>query len=164
MKTALFTNFSDQPFTGYWDGKPKTFKPGQALYMPAYLAEHYAKHLTNRELLRLKPDGSPVYKDGEKLTSPKKPKDVPQYMELFNRAYQEDQDEEMVAAGDDIDVAIETSNRNRGTDSGADEAQIIVPPADDEDDNDDFGGSPVEASPAPAPVAPVVEEKIVVGT
>ncbi len=151
-KTALFTNFSNEPFTGYWNGKGKTFKPGQSLYMPDYLAQHFAKHLTNRELLRTKPDGSPVYKDGEKMTSPKKPQDVPMFMELFNKAYTPDTEEDAAGVEESIDTQIDLANKNRGErteakDSGPqdpNEPQIILPPEDDADDDDSFGGKPVE--------------------
>lgn len=78
MQNATFHNFSTEAFTGYWNGKPKTFKAGERVYMPAYLAEHFAKHLTNRELIRI---GKVAY------TSPKNPGQVPQFMELFNKAF-----------------------------------------------------------------------------
>jgi len=78
MTNATFHNFSSTPFTGYWNGKPKTFKPGEKVYMPAYLAEHFAKHLTNRHLIENKMD---VY------TSPKNPGQVPQFMDVFKKAF-----------------------------------------------------------------------------
>ncbi len=159
-KTALFTNFSNDPFTGYWNGKGKTFQPGQSIYMPDYLAQHFAKHLTNRELLRTKPDGTPIYKDGEKMTSPKRPEDMPIFMELFNKAYTPDEDVDNVTAeSDSIDTQIDVANKNRekrdgetgGTPSApqkerqdANEPQIILPPSDDEDEDDSFQGAPVE--------------------
>lgn len=77
-KNATFHNFSDTEFTGYWDGKPKTFKAGEKLYMPAWLAAHFAKHLTNRELIRV---------GKETATSPKFPNQVPEFMDLFRKAY-----------------------------------------------------------------------------
>lgn len=160
MKTALFTNFSNEPFTGYWDGKAKTFKAGQSLYMPDYLAQHFAKHLTNRELLSLKPDGTPKYKDGEKMTSPKKPEDVPLYMDLFNKAFTPDEEESISAQEDPIDVAINTANRNRESEpQGSGEPQIVLPPEDDGDegDEDSFGGIPDEGASTPQGAsAPVV--------
>lgn len=78
MTNATFHNFDTEPFTGYWDGKAKTFKPGEKVYMPGFLAEHFAKHLTNKVLIRT---GKEVY------TSPKKPADVPEFMQLFRRAF-----------------------------------------------------------------------------
>jgi hypothetical protein len=78
MTNATFFNWSDEAFTGYWDGKPKTFAPGAKQLMPAWLAEHFAKHLTNRELLKQGKDTA---------TSPKFPEQVPAFMELFNKAF-----------------------------------------------------------------------------
>lgn len=151
MKTALFTNFSDEVFTGYWDGKGKSFAAGQSMYMPDYLAQHFAKHLVNRELLRTKPDGTLIYKDGEKMTSPKKPQDVPLFMELFNKAYTPDEDEPMNQEGDDVDSAIDTANKNREKRSeekqNSAEPQIILPPeGDDDDEGDESSFGPVPAS------------------
>lgn len=156
MKTALFTNFSTEEFTGYWDGKGKRFAPGESVYMPDYLAQHFAKHLVNRELLRVKPDGTAVYKDGDKMTSPKKPSDVPMYMDLFQKAYMADNDEPMTHEGDSVDTAIETANRNRqnrgtenSTPAGTDGPQIVLPPVeDDEDDGDESSFSSVPLAPA----------------
>ena len=151
MKTALFTNFSEEEFTGHWDGKGKTFTPGQTMYMPDYLAGHFAKHLVNRELLRKKADGTPVYANGEKFVSPKKPEDVPQYMDLFNKAFTPDDEEALGDKKDDIDTLIKVANKNREKKPTVAEKQdpngpqIILPPEDDEDDSEEsFGGSPVE--------------------
>lgn len=116
MKTAQFTNFTNETFTGYWDGKPKTFKPGESKFMPDYLAKHLAKHLVNRELLRKDEGGNLIYKDGEKFTSPKRPEDVPLYMELFGKAYHSDEeDDEDSTELDDVDVVMESENKNRST-------------------------------------------------
>ena len=172
MKTALFTNFTDQEFIGYWDGKGKTFKRGQSLYMPDYLARHFAKDLTNRELLKTNKNGQLVYKDGEKMTSPKKPEDSPIFMEIFNKAYTPDEGDEMgngEKKKDDIDMLIDVANKNRGkkvkiaSDDDDDakpssknksgkqdpkKPQVILPPDFDEDEDDDdessFKGKPVE--------------------
>ena len=113
MKTALFTNFTDQEFTGYWDGKGKKFAPGQSLYMPDYLADHFAKHLVNRELLRTSADGTLIHKDGDKMTSPKKPNEVPMFMDLYNKAYTPDETEELGSEKDSIDALIGAVNKNR---------------------------------------------------
>ena len=115
MKTALFTNFTDADFTGYWDGKGKKFIPGQSLYMPDYLARHFAKHLTNRELLKVDKNGTLVYKDGEKMTSPKNPEQSPIFMKIFNQAYTPDEEEEEALGDkkDDIDSLISVANKNR---------------------------------------------------
>lgn len=82
MSNATFHNFTDKPFTGHWNGKPKTFKPRERVYMPRYLAEHFAKHLTNSVLIE---------KGKESYTSPKKPEDVPVFMEIFNKAFIRDE-------------------------------------------------------------------------
>lgn len=171
MKTALFVNFTEETFTGYWDGKPKKFEPGQSVYMPDYLANHFAKHLVNRELLRKDRSGNLLYPDGEKFTSPKKPEDAPLFMELFNKAYIPDDEEDMGSTNDDIDALIKVANKNRknpqqptssnspvlsdqekpkpSTNQNPNEPQIIVSPDFDDDDEDDdaeesFKGKPVD--------------------
>jgi hypothetical protein len=173
MRTALFTNFSNIEFIGYWDGKPKKFKPGQSLYMPDYLAKHFAKHLANRELLRKDENGNSIYKDGEKFTSPKRPQDTPVFMELFDQAYKVDETEEesLGSEGDDVDSLIGSVNKNHEQSESTtkdeptaneivqkakeqkgpqnpNEPQIIVPPDFDEDDDNEesFEGKPVEQS------------------
>ncbi len=153
MRTALFTNFTDQEFIGYWDGKGKKFTPGQSLYMPDYLARHFAKHLTNRELLKTDKNGQLVYKDGEKMTSPKKPEDSPIFMGIFNKAYKPDEEDEAVGEKkDDIDTLIDVANKNRKgklniKDSDAKtgklkekqdpkKPQVVLPPDFDEDEDE----------------------------
>lgn len=130
MKTALFFNFTDKSFTGFWDGKPKTFAPGQREYMPEYLAKHFAKHLTNKVLLE---------KGGvnENYTSPKFPEQVPQFMDIFKKAC-------IVSEGPELDQAqLETELANKPR-SGipaevARNAPQEIPPVegDDEDDEDE---------------------------
>lgn len=105
-KVVLFRNFSDQVFSSVkphkvnagqqggtmmivdenckWAGEDYTFEPGQSRYMPKWKAEHFARHLVNRELVR---NGM------ENDTSPKRPKDNPRYMELFRKAVIEDPDQ-----------------------------------------------------------------------
>ncbi len=83
MPTALFYNFSDYPFTGRWNSEDMTFAPKEKRYMPAFLAQHFAKHLTNRELHRQGLDYA---------TSPKSPEDQPEFDKLFRLAYQRDRD------------------------------------------------------------------------
>lgn len=125
MKTALFINFTDQEFTGWWDGKGKKFPPGASLYMPDYLAKHFAKHLVNRELLRTDNDGNLIHKNGDKFTSPKKPEQVPVFMELFNKAYIPDETEEMGGGKDDIDALIGAANKNREARINRSTAQVV---------------------------------------
>lgn len=50
----IFTNFTDEDFEGRWNEainhKKWTLKSGKSYYLPFYLAEHFAKHLVDREL------------------------------------------------------------------------------------------------------------------
>lgn len=73
----LFHNFTNKPFTGYWNGKAFTFKPGIKKYYPKGIAEHFAKHLTNQVLTE---------SNQETFCSPKKPQEVPVFMGIFNKA------------------------------------------------------------------------------
>ena len=103
MSNATFHNFTDEAFTGYWNGKGKKFEPGAKQYMPAWLAEHFAKHLTNRELIKA---GKEVY------TSPKKPADTPEFMKLFAKAFIPEPVREGANEVDDIiaEAALEPSS------------------------------------------------------
>lgn len=91
MKQALFFNFTDKEFIGYWDGKAKKFKPGAKQYMEEWRARHYAKHLVNSVL---------IAEGKENSTSPKFPEQVPDFMNLFNKAciVESDQDDEQDAS------------------------------------------------------------------
>lgn len=120
MSNATFHNFTDKDFTGYWDGKPKTFKPGDRQYMPAWLAEHFAKHLANRVLIE---SGKEVY------TSPKFPVQVPEFMEVFKKAFipdtavgsQEGDLDEIIASANaepSMDIVVE-KKKNIDTGAGA---------------------------------------------
>lgn len=102
MKTALFVNISGENFTGYWNGKPKTFKPGEKVYMEDWLANHFAKHLTNKILLS---------KGEETATSPKKPEQVPKFMEIFNQCCIVEDEEEKT----DEDAQIEILQKSHET-------------------------------------------------
>ncbi len=86
LRQALFFNFTAKPFTGYWGGKGRTFKAGEKMYMEEWRARHYAKHLTNQVLLEMGKENS---------TSPKFPEQVPDFINLFNKAciVEPDQDE-----------------------------------------------------------------------
>lgn len=48
-----FTNFSNEDFIGYWDGTPWNIKAGETIMLQAYLSNHFAKHLINRELNKI---------------------------------------------------------------------------------------------------------------
>ena len=87
----IFHNFTDKPFTGHWNGKPYTFKPGVKKYYPHLIARHFAKHLTNQILIE---------SDKEVFTSPKKPDEVPVFMEVFHKAFIVEQ----VADEDNLDI------------------------------------------------------------
>jgi len=125
MKTAIFHNFTNEPFTGYWDGKKRTFAPGATKLLPAYLAEHYATHLTNKVLIE---------KGDYTSTSPKKPEQVPAFMELFNKAceYQDDDDE------DEVEMPIVNAPKQNKVRTIVDDkpSQIIGSPDNDEDTSD----------------------------
>lgn len=49
-EARLFTNWTAEDFTHTWDGVEYTFKTGQSIYLQDYLANHFAKHLVDREL------------------------------------------------------------------------------------------------------------------
>ena len=124
MTNALFTNFTDREFIGWWDGKKRVFSPGVSKLLPEYLARHFAKHLTNRELLEAKkPDGSLKYKDGEKMTSPKKPEEYPIFMEIFNQAFMPSDTDEIGERQDKLDTEIDLLNKNRSEKSDPTSAQ-----------------------------------------
>jgi len=113
MKTAKFVNFTNEEFIGYWDGKAHKYPAGKSQYMPDYLAKHFAKHLTNRELLKTKEDGKTlIYTDGDIFTSPKKPEEVPVFMELFNKAYIPQEDEIVGDEKDNVSSLIDVQNKN----------------------------------------------------
>lgn len=50
MEAIQFKNFSDKDFTWKYDGIPYTFKAGTQTYMEDFKAQHFAKHLIDREL------------------------------------------------------------------------------------------------------------------
>lgn len=168
MKTALFTNWTDREFIGAYNGKSRTYKAGQSEWMPDHLARHFAKHLTNRELLRTDVNGNLIYKNGDKMTSPKKPEEVPIFMELFNKAYTPDENEDVGDKEDDLDALITSANKNRAEKSRAGQpdapatpsadadpngTQVVLPPDfnDQDDEESSFENKPVD------PAIPVVD-------
>jgi hypothetical protein len=53
MASAIkFKNFSQEDFTCKYDGMAYTFKAGQEMYIEDFKAEHFAKHLVDREMNR----------------------------------------------------------------------------------------------------------------
>ena len=145
--TALFTNFSSKEFIGYWDGKAKKFAAGQSLYMPDYLAKHFAKHLANRELIEI---------GLERLTSPKNPEQVPEFMDMFNKAFTPDQSDEFgETKKPDVDTLIDVVNKNRqeraemkvSDPDKQDPTQpqvVLSPDFDGNDDEESFEAKPIE--------------------
>lgn len=156
MTKATFHNFTDRDFIGYWNGKPKTIKAGEQFYTEAWLAEHFAKHLANRELIK---GGKEAY------VSPKFPAQVPPFMEMFKKAYipdtskgsEEDAFDAEISktATPSMDVvmkkptaidqgpaaALADQMAAEETGPGKD-PQIITPPADDDDEsNFDHGAN-----------------------
>lgn len=140
---AIFFNWTDKPFVGEWDGQTRTFQPGERANLAAYRARHYASHLTNQVLNEL----GGVY---ETYCSPKRPQDVPAFMERFNKAYLPIN---ATGAGSEAD----TKERERlelleirgqlNSDLGTPTAPTKPEPQDDEDDFED------------EPSVPTVEEK-----
>jgi len=47
-----FVNYTKEDFSHKWDGKVFKFKAGREIYLEDYLAEHFAKHLAEREMLK----------------------------------------------------------------------------------------------------------------
>lgn len=128
MKQALFFNFTDKPFTGYWDGRARTFKAGEKMYMEEWRARHYAKHLTNKVLLE---------QGKENSTSPKFPEQVPDFINIFNKACIVEQDQDVNQDESDlIDRQHESANQEKVPTIVDDkEPQIIKGPEDDEDES-----------------------------
>lgn len=137
MKTALFTNFTNEDFTGYWDGRPKTVKAGQSTYMPEYLARHFAKHITNRELLRTDKDGNLIIKGGDKATSPKVKTDRATgkefiddklFLSIFNKAFKPEENEgegDIADKGDSPELHMAVAEKNRKLNDGKGQTNIM---------------------------------------
>lgn len=82
VSTALFVNFSNEAFTGYWNDEAYVFGAAGSetskMYMEDWKARHFAKHLANRELLKV---------GQETHTSPKNPEQDKIFMSMFNKAF-----------------------------------------------------------------------------
>lgn len=144
MKIIKFVNFTNEDFTGGWNGQYKLVKAGQSLYMADYLAFHFAKHLVNRELTK---------KGLHNFTSPKKPEEVPQFMELFNKCVIVDEHAGDMGDMDIMDVQpvrkhVEEDPRQAAKRGGA--VTIASGPQDpdlkDADDEDNFEGKKEEVT------------------
>lgn len=141
MQKARFKNWTDRPFTGYWNGKAKTYGPGEGATMPLYLAAHYAKHLANRELLRRHKDGTLVHEGGEAMTSPKKPEEMPLFQKFLQNAVTPSKEE--IETGDESDdpnvlAEIEQDNEEQQEQKVDGDSE----PSTDGDDEDNFEGKP----------------------
>lgn len=110
MKRAYFRNFTEEDFIYFWNGKQYTFTPGQREDLPLAVAQHFAKHLTNKILI----DRGDV-----QYTSPKRPQDVPKFMELFNQACLPIGDEEF-----DAEIGILSDDAKKPVSS---EIEVIQP-------------------------------------
>src|SRR5258708_39392894 len=53
VSIVMFHNFSNQPFSWMWDKVQYDFDPGQTVHMEDWKAEHFTKHLVDREMNRL---------------------------------------------------------------------------------------------------------------
>lgn len=53
MEAKRFKNFTSEDFTWKYDGIPFTFPAGQEMFLEDFKAEHFAKHLVDREMNRL---------------------------------------------------------------------------------------------------------------
>ena len=154
IKTALFSNFTDREFIGWWNGKSRKYAPGQSEYMTVELARHFAGHLVNQELMTRDLNGSLKYKDGEKMLSPKEPTQFPIYIALFNKAFHPDETEAVGDSTDDIEAIIETTQRNRAEKSklkeSAEGPQDPSQPNNEisnllPDEDEEFAGAPDES-------------------
>lgn len=48
----MFVNWTDEDFKWKYDGELYEFKSKKSMYLPDYLARHFAKHLVDRELTK----------------------------------------------------------------------------------------------------------------
>lgn len=53
MEARQFRNFTSEDFTWKFGGMAYTFKAGQTMFLEDYKADHFAKHLVDRELNKL---------------------------------------------------------------------------------------------------------------
>lgn len=94
--------------------------------MPEYLARHFGKHLTNQILIE---------QGKETATSPKKPDEVKDFSDIFNKVCIIDEDQE--ETGSEADREIELANKKQPkikTIVDNKPPQIIEVPEDDEED------------------------------
>jgi len=102
---AWFTNIDKEPFDIVWGGKVRVrLQPGETKLLPGYLAESGGKHLTNKLLLDT---GNPKM---ESYTSPKKPRDFPEYWSRFCKIVRVEGTKEQAEKRDALDTEIELLN------------------------------------------------------
>lgn len=67
MTAKRFKNYTNTDFTWAFDGVDYTFKAGQEIFLEDYKAEHFAKHLVDREMnaLNVPTDNKVVRKELE---------------------------------------------------------------------------------------------------
>lgn len=53
MEAKQFINFTNEDFTWSYGGMAYTFKPNQPMFLENYKADHFAKHLIDRELNKM---------------------------------------------------------------------------------------------------------------
>lgn len=49
-KAVKFINWTNEDFTWKWGGEPTTIKANESIWMQDWKADHFAKHLADREL------------------------------------------------------------------------------------------------------------------
>lgn len=54
MSAIKFKNFTEESFSWKWNGNEFTFPAGMEIYLDEHEAKHFAKHLVDRELNKLK--------------------------------------------------------------------------------------------------------------
>jgi hypothetical protein len=47
-----FLNYTEEDFIGKWDNVERLIKAGESINLPGFLADHYAKHLVDREMIK----------------------------------------------------------------------------------------------------------------
>lgn len=119
---AWFTNISNKVFIVNWNSKPRSFEPGATKLLPAWFADHCAKHLTNHLLAT-----SGIAGD-ENATSPKKPNEVPRFMHFYNQCFKQEGTKEEASKRDDLDSAIDLLNTTAPSEDS--EPAKVVEPAD----------------------------------
>ena len=54
VKSVVFKNFMDEEFVCSWDGVPYRFAAGKEMYVEDWKAAHFAKHLVNKAMYKMK--------------------------------------------------------------------------------------------------------------